>query len=196
MALHARSAEARAAAKVDYGTPREVYAALDELFHFTIDLAAQQHNTKHARFWSPETNSLAQSWEAETGWLNPPYGRGISQWLAKARSSAIVDRAIIAQLIHANVGSAWWRKYVMGQGLTDAGQLRESYWVPETQVLWLRWEALITGVHVWPTRITFDGAPPEEGAMFDNALVWHASPNRKAPAASRDPSTLLWRWPR
>ncbi len=196
MALHARSAAARAAAKTDYGTPREVYDTLDRDFGpFTVDLAAHEGNTKHARFYSPRHDSLRQSWEGETGYLNPPYGRGIAMWLAKARREAIFHRAVVVQLIPANVGSAWWRELVMGAA-GDAGKLLSSAWVPETQVLWLRWEGLVTAVHVWPSRITFEGAPPNEGAMFDNAVVVHASPNRAPPASARRPDSLAWRWPR
>lgn len=194
MALHARSAEARAAAKTDYGTPREVYERLDADFGpFTIDLAAHAGNATHPRYLSQVEDSLSVSWDGETGYLNPPYGRGIDAWLRKARSAAMYGRALVVQLIPANVGSAWWRRYIMGTA-EDAGRLLSSRWVPETQVLWLRWEGLITGVHVWPQRITFEGAP--DGAMFDNAAVVHASPNRRPPKGSTRPGSLAWGWPR
>lgn len=194
MALHARSAEARAAAKTDYGTPREVYERLDADFGpFTIDLAAHAGNAKHPRYLSQVEDSLSVSWDGETGFLNPAYGRGIDAWLRKARSAAMYGRALVVQLIPANVGSAWWRKYIMGTA-EDAGRLLSSRWVPETQVLWFRWEGLITGVHVWPSRITFEGAP--DGAMFDNAVVVHASPNRRPPKGSTRPGSLSWGWPR
>ena len=195
MALHARSAAAIAAAKTDYGTPRDVYERLDRDFGpFTVDLAAHEGNAKHARFYSPRHDSLRQSWEGETGFLNPPYGRGIASWLRKARDSALYERAVVVQLVPANVGSAWWRELVMG-AVDDAGRLLQSYWVPETQVLWLRWEGLVTGVHIWPSRITFEGGPPD-GAMFDSAVVVHASPNRAPPASARRQDSLAWRWPR
>lgn len=194
MARHERSRAALERAKTDYGTPVEIYQQLDELFRFTIDLAAHASNAKHPRFFSPADNSLAQSWAGETGFLNPPYGRGIESWLAKARHAAINERAVVVQLIPANVGSAWWRRLVLGAERHDAGRLVASWWAPETQVLWLRWEGLITGVHVWPSRIDFEGAP--DGAMFDSAVVWHASPNRAPPASSKRPGTIVSGWPR
>lgn len=194
MALHARSAAAVAAAKTDYGTPREVYERLEADFGpFTIDLAAHAGNAKHSRYLSVIEDSLASSWDGETGYLNPPYGRGIDAWLKKARRSAIAGRAVIVQLIPANVGSSWWRKYVMGTA-EDAGRLLSSAWAPWSQVLWLRWEGLITGVHFWPTRIGFEGAP--DGAMFDSAVVVHASPNRKPPKGAGRTGSLSWGWPR
>lgn len=182
------------ASKTDYGTPTALYDRMDALFRFTIDLAAQPHNHKHARYYSPKENSLAQSWETETGWLNPPYGRHIGDWMAKARDSAIEERAIICMLLPARVGSRWWRRYVLcADGA--AGRLRSSAYVPETEVLWLRWEGLVTGVHFLSGRVTFDG-DAEEAAPFDTALVWHASPGRAVPKAAAETGSLLWGWPR
>jgi site-specific DNA-methyltransferase (adenine-specific) len=191
MAFNERSARALAAAKVDYGTPVELYEELDASFHFTIDLAAHERNAKHRRFWSPQHDSLAQSWEGETGFLNPPFGRGVEGWLAKARDAALHERAIIVQLLPARVGTAWWRRFIE----TDdevAGKLRASLWVPETRVLWLRWDGLFTGIHFHSQRVQFEGA--EDGAKFDTAVVIHASPNRAIPRAASNPASIAYRW--
>lgn len=188
-----QSARARAMARTDYATPVELYAELDAMFHFTIDLAAHARNAKHRRFFSPEQDSLRQSWEGETGFLNPPYGRGVESWLAKARDSAIRERAIVVQLLPARVGSRWWRRFVMGDD-EPAGRLRDSYWVPDTRVLWLRWEGLITGIHFHAQRIAFEGE--EHGAKFDTAVVVQASPNRPPPLSAKSPVSLAHRWPR
>lgn len=191
MSFDERSAAARAADKTDYGTPVELYEELDATFHFTRDLAAHAGNAKHVRFWSPKENSLKQSWEGETGFLNPPFGKGVSGWLAKARDAAMFERAIIVQLLPARVGTQWWRQYVLNDD-EAAGQLRHSRWVPETQVLWLAWEGLLTAVHFHRQRVTFDGAP--DAAKFDTAIVVHASPNRPAPRASSNRASLAYRW--
>jgi phage N-6-adenine-methyltransferase len=181
--------------KTDYGTPRDFYGWLDRQFHFSVDLAAHGGNYKHKRYFSPEQNSLHQSWEGETGFLNPPYGRGLSGWLQKARDSAMHQRAIIALVIPARVGSKWWQRYVMCADRA-AGKLRESYYVPESRMLWLRWEGLVTGVYFHHERLDFEGSDERgESAPFDTAVVVHASTNRGPPAAARDPKSLLWRWP-
>lgn len=182
--------------KSDYGTPPDFYDWLDSQFHFTIDLAAQEHNKKHPNFFSPKENSLHQSWEGCTGFLNPPYGKGIPGWQMKARDEALHARAIICQVLPSRVGASWWRRYVLNSEGT-AGKLRDSFYVPESRMLWLRWEGLITGVYHHDKRLDFEGALKRgESAPFDTAIVIHASPNRPAPSASRDPSSLLWRWPR
>lgn len=182
--------------KGDYGTPRDFYAWLDEAFGFTVDLAAHEHNHKHVRYFSPKHDSLRQSWEGETGFLNPPYGRGIGRWLEKARAAALFERAIIVQVLPARVGTDWWRTFVMSAD-GEAGRLLSSAYVPETRVLWLRWEGLVTGVYFHDIRLDFDdGNGAGEPAPFDTAVVIHASPNRAPPASSRNPGAITSRWPR
>lgn len=180
--------------KTDWGTPRPFYEWLDRAFHFTIDLAAHGGNYKHKRYFSPEQNSLHQSWAGETGFLNAPYGRGLSGWLQKARDSAMHERAVICLVIPARVGSKWWQRYVMNSDAA-AGKLRSSFYVPESRMLWLRWEGLITGVYFHHERLDFEGDSRGESAPFDTAVVVHISTNRPAPVAAKDPRSLLWRCP-
>lgn len=182
--------------KSDYGTPKDFFAWLDESFHFTIDLAAGPYNTKHARFYGVKDNSLHQSWEGETGFLNPPYGRGIAGWMQKSHDSAVRQRAIICMLLPARVGARWWRRYVTSEQ-QDVGALRSSRYVPESRVLWLRWEALITGVYFHHERLDFEGSDNRgESAPFDAAVVMHFSPNRARLAAAERQGSILWGMPR
>lgn len=179
----------------DYGTPRPFYDWLDGQFHFTRDVCASKWNAKHPCFWTVTDNALHQDWSGITGWANFPYGRGLAGWLQKARDACMHERAIICQLLPARVGARWWRRYIMCDD-NAAGPLRTSFYVPETRVLWLRWEGLLTGVYFHHERLEFEGGSTEESAPFDTAVVWHASPNRPVPAAARDPKSLLYRWPR
>jgi len=183
--------------KGDYGTPRDFYERLDADFGpFTVDLAAHEQNYKHIRYYSPRHDSLSQDWRGETGFLNPPYGRGIALWLQKAREAAIYGRAIIVQVLPARVGTAWWRACVMSAD-GEGGKLLSSVYVPETRVLWLRWQGLITGVYFHDSRLDFDGADERgESAPFDTAVIVHASPNRRPPKGSTRPGSLSWGWPR
>ena len=56
-----------------WDTPPALFAALDDEFHFTTDLAALPHNAKCPRYFTPGQNALQQPWEGVC-WLNPPYG--------------------------------------------------------------------------------------------------------------------------
>lgn len=184
-----------------WGTPWPLFDLLDRQFGFTIDLAALPSNAKHARFFSPQDNALTKSWAAETGYLNCPYGRGIGQWIEKARDSAMEERALVVMLLPARVDAEWFRRYVMS---TDgaAGKLLRSEFDPEGGVLWLRWQGLVTGVHFYPERICFEGmgADGDEGdsAPFPSAIVVHAHPSRRPPAPKLEPGEvcLTRRWPR
>jgi phage N-6-adenine-methyltransferase len=181
--------------RMDYGTPDDVFDWLNRQFSFTIDLAAVASNAKYPRFFSPKDNSLAQSWEGETGFLNPEYGRGIGQWLDKTRDEAMLNRALVVLLIPARVDTDWWKTFVMS---TDgaAGRLLRSEYRPDNQVLWLRWAGLITGVYFHDQRIPFDGM--ENGAPFPSAIVIQSHPSRRPPVPKMEPGELCLTsgWPR
>jgi len=156
-------------------TPKEFFTAVDAQFCCTIDVCALPTNKKLPRFFSPQDNGLAQSWEGENAWGNYPYGREIGDWLAKGRHEAMYARAVVVQLLPARVDTSWWRTFVLNQD-GRAGRLLTSKWDPAAQVLWLRWEGLITGVYHHDQRLPFDDA--ETGAPFPSSLVWHISPSR------------------
>jgi phage N-6-adenine-methyltransferase len=93
-------------------TPPELFEKLDQEFHFTVDTCAEQHNRKCRRFFSPRIDGLRRSWAGERAWCNPPYGRGVSQWLAKA----VAEReqgATVVLLLPARTDTRWWQRFVM-----------------------------------------------------------------------------------
>lgn len=180
-------------------TPVETYDWLDSLFRFTIDLAALSDNTKHERFYSPVDNSLAQSWAGETGFLNPPYGKAVGQFLLKARDSAVHDNAVVVALIAARLTAGWYLDAVM-QRDAKVGRLVGSRYLPLTRTWWYRWQQLTIAVHHVEERIPFDGLA---GAPFISTVVVFASPKRQAPTPSLKYSTqharrpmLTLGWPR
>lgn len=173
----------------EWGTPRDFFDARDAELSFTVDVCATPTNAKHRRFYSKRDNGLAQSWEGETAWCNPPYGRAIGDWVRKARAEAMYARCLTALLLPARVDTDWWRHFVMSAD-RKAGRLVRSGYHPETRVWWLRWEALVTGVYFHDARLEFEGAA-EDGAPFPSVVVWHASPSRK-PATK---TGLVAGWP-
>lgn len=100
-------------ARSDWETPVQLFAELDAEFHFDIDLCADEHNAKVPNalrvhdLWS----GLAPQWRG-TGWLNPPYGRQIGRWVAKAYESAQLG-AVVVCLLPSRTDTAWWHDYVM-----------------------------------------------------------------------------------
>jgi hypothetical protein len=45
--------------------------------------------------------------------MNPPYGRGIDQWVAKAWRSSQVHGTTVVCLLPARVDTRWWHDYCM-----------------------------------------------------------------------------------
>jgi phage N-6-adenine-methyltransferase len=71
-------------AKGDWGTPQWLFDRLDAVFEFTRDAAASEHNTKCDCYYDQYKDALTRSWGGDSVWLNPPYGRGIGEWITKA----------------------------------------------------------------------------------------------------------------
>ena len=60
--------------KYDWETPQSLFDKLHEHFHFTLDAAASDSNHKLPRYYTKETDGLAQDWGGERVFCNPPYG--------------------------------------------------------------------------------------------------------------------------
>lgn len=67
----------------DWGTPQKLFDELNEEFGFTVDVCANEHNFKVENYFDKEKNGLTQVWDGVV-WCNPPYGRDIKLWMAKA----------------------------------------------------------------------------------------------------------------
>lgn len=84
-------------ASVHWATPVDVYAALNDEFHFSLDPCP-----------IGSVDGLTMSWKGCRVYCNPPYGRTICDWLAKA------DEAELAVfLLPARTDTKWWHTYAM-----------------------------------------------------------------------------------
>jgi phage N-6-adenine-methyltransferase len=95
----------------EWATPHDLFAELDREFSFTLDVAATQENAKCERFFTRKENGLAQQWTGHA-FCNPPYGREIGGWIAKAWESAESGACdVVVCLVPARVDTAWWHDY-------------------------------------------------------------------------------------
>jgi len=99
--------------RVVWRTPEPLYRALDQEFAFTLDAAADDGNSVCDRFFDAERDALAQSWAGERVFCNPPYGRALDRWLAKAVVEAQEHGATIVMLLPARTGNAWFHRHVL-----------------------------------------------------------------------------------
>lgn len=98
----------------EYGTPQDLFDRLHAEFRFTLDACATAANTKCKRFYSRADDGLTQSWGGFDArvWCNPPYGREIKDWLAKAETESF-EGAIVVCLIPSRTDTDYWHRYVM-----------------------------------------------------------------------------------
>lgn len=79
---------------------------------FDLDPAATAENAKAPMFYTAADDGLSQPWKGRV-WLNPPYGRTIPLWMAKAAAEVDLGRAeLVCCLPPARVDTRWWRDAV------------------------------------------------------------------------------------
>ena len=78
--------EAMFSSKTDmWATPQSFFDKLDLEFHFELDACATPDNAKCKRYFTPEIDALSQRWDVGGAvFCNPPYGRALGKWVAKA----------------------------------------------------------------------------------------------------------------
>ena len=67
-----------------WATPQDFFDKLNTEFNFTLDPCCNSENAKCPKFFTEKENGLLQSWDNESVFMNPPYGKEISKWVQKA----------------------------------------------------------------------------------------------------------------
>lgn len=96
--------------KDDWETPQALFDKLDAVYHFTLDPCSTHENAKCEKHYTVEEDGLAQSWEGETVFCNPPYGRNIGEWVRKCHDES--KHARIVMLIPARTDTAYFHDYI------------------------------------------------------------------------------------
>ena len=96
-------------ARQDWETPQALFDELDREFGFTFDVCALPHNAKCERFYAPVHNALDREWSGVC-WMNPPYGRGIYDWVKKAYNSAQTGATVVC-LLPARTDTKWFHEF-------------------------------------------------------------------------------------
>ena len=95
----------------EWATPQALYNALDKEFNFMLDPCATDENHKAPIYYTAKEDGLKQDWGTMTAFINPPYGRGIGQWVKKAYEHANRGGVAVA-LLPCRTCTKWW-DYVM-----------------------------------------------------------------------------------
>lgn len=87
-------------------TSQAFFDQLNERFHFTLDVAADEHNAKCGAYIDEQNDALKVDWQNEICFCNPPYNR-LAQFVHKARVSA-QNGATVVMLIPAQTDTRYW----------------------------------------------------------------------------------------
>ena len=102
-------------------TPRDFFDKLNDEFNFGLDAAALSTSTLVPDNWyGPDhpdpaaRDALRIDWKHNSRgkpiWLNPPYGRAIKHWVAKADYESKQGATVVC-LVPARTDTIWWHNY-------------------------------------------------------------------------------------
>ena len=140
-------------AKMTWATPLSFFRQMEETYGtFDLDVCATAENTKCDSYISPALNALTRPWRGQC-WMNPPYGRELPQWIAKAWEEVACCSAIsVVCLIPARTDTAYWHDIIFPHA---------------------------THIHFVRGRIKFEGA--KAGAPFPSAVVVFGTAKKPIP---------------
>lgn len=97
----------------EWATPQAFFDELNKEFNFTLDPCATPQNAKCDRYFTKEIDGLSQSWRGEIVFCNPPYGRDLSKWVAKAYTETLSGGAtLVVMLIPARTDTSYFHDYI------------------------------------------------------------------------------------
>ena len=98
-------------------TPKDFFAKLHEEFNFELDAAALRSSAVVPNYLGPDhdylwrRDALTVEWSNASGggavWLNPPYGRAIKDFVAKADAESKKGITVVC-LVPARTDTNWW----------------------------------------------------------------------------------------
>lgn len=106
----------------DWATPQSTFDALHAEFGFALDPCASSTNHKCEAWYGLDhadpsrRDGLAMNWAAEAHalggavWVNPPYGRVIADWVAKAYETAAAGVTVVL-LVPSRTDTRWFHDH-------------------------------------------------------------------------------------
>jgi phage N-6-adenine-methyltransferase len=97
---------------VEWATPQNLFDELNAEFGFTLDVCATPENAKCDNFFTKEQNALIQDWNKNVCWMNPPYGKVINDWMAKAWEESLKGATVVA-LVPSRTDTRWFHNFAI-----------------------------------------------------------------------------------
>ena len=102
----------------NWSTPQDFFDKLNDEFHFTLDVCADENNHKCEHYYTKEIDGLSHPWIG-TIWCNPPYGRKIGEWVRRAYISSYIGSATVVMLLPARTDTRWFHDYIYNKSNTE-----------------------------------------------------------------------------
>ena len=102
----------------NWSTPQDFFDKLNDEFHFTLDVCADENNHKCEHYYTKEIDGLSRPWVG-TVWCNPPYGRKIGEWVRCAYLSSNIGSATVVMLLPARTDTRWFHDYIYNKSNTE-----------------------------------------------------------------------------
>lgn len=98
--------------KHDWTTPKDFFNKLDEEFNFTLDPCCCSETALCKKYYTEKEDGLKQSWQGETVFCNPPYGRETKKWVIKAYEESRKKNTTVVMLIPARPDVSYFHDIV------------------------------------------------------------------------------------
>lgn len=108
--------------RMDRETPTDLFASLNDEFHFTLDAASGETNHKCQKHYTLEDSAFNHEWGGETVSRNPPYGRATADWVRKRSMEASHKNALVVMPLPARTDTRWSQDYILNR--TEARSLK------------------------------------------------------------------------
>ena len=98
----------------EWATPQHFFDRLNDKFGpFTLDPCSNKSNYKVTNHFTEDYDGLEQDWGGEVVFMNPPYGRGIKDWIEKAYKESRKKNTTVVALIPSRTDTKYWHNYVL-----------------------------------------------------------------------------------
>ena len=97
--------------KDDWQTPKWLFDKLNKHFKFNLDVCANDENALCNKYYTSYNSCLDEDWEV-CNFMNPPYGREISNFVKKAHDQWLENDCTTVALLPARTDTKWFHEYI------------------------------------------------------------------------------------
>lgn len=95
----------------DWETPQWLFDLVQAEFALELDVCATNETAKCEHYIDAEQDAFKTPWTFKRCWMNPPYGRGLEQWMQLAWDYSKRGHLVVC-LVPASTENEWWWRIV------------------------------------------------------------------------------------